>query len=57
MCKAIEVMRNKAIAEEKATIALNLLLRGKDSIDEIADLTGLRPEDVQELEASVNANA
>lgn len=57
MCKAIEEMRKKAITEEKAAIALNLLLRGKDSIDEIADLTGLSLEYVQELAASVNANA
>lgn len=57
MCKAIEEMRNKAVTEEKAAIALNLLSRGKDSIDEIADITGLSLEYVQELATSVNANA
>lgn len=57
MCKAIEDMRKEAEERKAVKIALNLLARGKDSLDEIADLTGLSIEDVQELAASVNKPA
>lgn len=53
MCKAIEDMKKEAAEEaEKITMinfVLKLLARGKDTLDEIADLTGLSLEDVQEL--------
>lgn len=57
MCRAMEEMRNEAAA--KATIlatekvkhemALKMLERGRDSIEEIAEMTGLPIEEVKEL--------
>jgi len=61
MCKAIEDMRKVAQAEkeyqDKVEFAVRLLTRGKDTFEEIADLTGLSIEDIQELAASVNKTA
>ena len=53
MCKLLEEMRNDAAAEgnyEKAvSTALKMLARGRDSMEEIAELTGLSLEEVQDL--------
>jgi len=53
MCKLLEEMRNEAAAEgnyEKAvSTALKMLARGRDSMEEIAELTGLSLEEVQDL--------
>lgn len=53
MCKLLEEMRNEAVAEgnyEKAvSTALKMLARGRDSMEEIAELTGLSLEEVQDL--------
>lgn len=53
MCKLLEEMRNEAIAEanhEKAvSTALKMLARGRDSIEEIAELNDLSLEEVKEL--------
>ena len=65
MCKLLEEMRNetavKAKAEGKAegrsegnhekavSTALKMLARGRDSIEEIAEMTDLPLEEVQEL--------
>ncbi len=61
MCKAIEDMRKIAQDEReyqvKANFAVRLLTRGKDTFEEIADLTGLSIEDIQELAESVNKTA
>ena len=53
MCRLLEEMRNeaaeKAKAEGKISTALNMLARGRDSIEEIAELTELPLEEVQKL--------
>lgn len=57
MCKLLEEMRNEAAAEAKAegnyekavSTALKMLARGRDSMEEIAELTGLSLEEVQDL--------
>ena len=61
MCKAIEEMRNQAQAEREyqtqIKIALNLISLGTVSIEDIAKVTNLSLEDVQELAASVSAKS
>lgn len=58
MCKLLEEMRNeaavKAKAEEKRNTALKMLARGY-SAEEIAEMTGLALEAVQELSEKKNA--
>ncbi len=65
MCKLLEEMRNEVAAEAKAegraegkaegkaenavSTALKMLARGRDSLEEIAELTGLSLEEVREL--------
>lgn len=53
MCRLLEEMRNetaeKAKAEERVSTALKMLARGRDSIEEIAEMTGLSLEEVQKL--------
>ena len=61
MCRLLEEMRNeaaakaaaeaaiKAKAEGKISTALNMLARGRDSIEEIAEMTELPLEEVQKL--------
>ena len=57
MCEAIEKIKNEAVLLEKYEFALNLLARGKDSLEEIAALTGLSLEDVEELAQQKPVNA
>ena len=61
MCKLLEEMRNEAAAEaaikakaegkaeERVNTALKMLARGRDSIEEIAEMTELPLEEVQKL--------
>lgn len=57
MCKLLEEMRNEVAAEatieatHKTTVnlALKLLARGRDSLEEIAEMTGLPLEEVRKL--------
>ncbi len=61
MCKLLEEMRNEAAVKAKAegrfegnhekavSTALKMLARGRDSIEEIAEMTDLPLEEVQEL--------
>lgn len=61
MCKLLEEMRNETAekakaegkaegkAEERVSTALKMLARGRDSIEEIAEMTGLSLEEVQKL--------
>ena len=65
MCRLLEEMRNKTAekakaegkaegraegkAEERVSTALKMLARGRDSIEEIAEMTGLSLEEVQKL--------
>ena len=49
MCKAIEDMRNEAANMEKYQFAINLLNRGKDTFEEISELTGLTLAEVQQI--------
>lgn len=61
MCKLLEEMRNEAAAKGKAegkaegnhekavSMAMKMLARGRDSIEEIAEMTGLPLEEVRDL--------
>ena len=61
MCRLLEEMRNEAAEKAKAegraegnhekavNTALKMLLRGRDSIEEIAEITGLSLEEVRKL--------
>lgn len=61
MCRLLEEMRNETAekakaegraegkAEERVNTALKMLARGRDSIEEIAEMTGLSLEEVQKL--------
>ena len=59
ICKAMEDMRNEAAREAtehtKIEAAINMLRRGKDSIEEIADILALPVEKVAELAQSRTA--
>jgi predicted HTH domain antitoxin len=57
MCKAIEDMRNEATKINSIQIAINLIKRGKYSLEEIAEDSGLTLEEVQELATEVNTPA
>lgn len=46
MCKLMEDMRN----DEKIQFAVKLLKRGKDTLEEISELTGLTLEKVKEIQ-------
>ena len=50
MCKVMEDMRN----DEKVIIAIKLLKRGKESLEEIAEDSGLSLEDVKDLAAQLD---
>ena len=54
MCKAIEEMRNEAAKLNSYEIALKLLQRGKETIEEIAEDSGLTVEEVTELAAQIS---
>lgn len=65
MCRLLEEMRNETAekakaegkaegraegkAEERVSTALKMLARGRDSIEKIAEMTGLSLEEVQKL--------
>lgn len=61
MCKLLEEMRNEAAAKGKAegkaegnhekavSMAMKMLARGRDSMEEIAEMTGLPLEEVRDL--------
>lgn len=65
MCRLLEEMRNETAekakaegkaegraegkAEERVSTALKMLARGRNSIEEIAEMTGLSLEEVQKL--------
>ena len=49
MCKIMEDMRNETLHIGKREIARNLIKRGKDTSEEIAELTGLSVEEVESL--------
>lgn len=55
MCKAIEDMRNEAEKLKSYQIALNLLKRGKETFEEIAEDSGLTLEEVTELAAQISS--
>ncbi len=57
MCKLLEEMRKEVAVEAEAKgkaettkkLALKMLARGRNSIEEIAEMTGLPLEEVREL--------
>lgn len=50
MCRLLEEMREETAHEKAVETAMRMLERGKDTCEEIADLTGLPIAEVQELE-------
>lgn len=46
MCQMLEEMRNETALEKTKEFALRLIIRGKDSLEEIADITDLPLEEV-----------
>jgi predicted HTH domain antitoxin len=61
MCRAIDEIRDEAKNEgeviKSIQFAINLIKRGKYSLEEIAEDSGLTLEDVQELAAEINTPA
>lgn len=61
VCEAIEKIKNEAVEEavllEKYEIALSMLAKEKYSHEEIAEITGLSLEDVEELAQQKTVNA
>lgn len=61
MSEAIEKIKNEAVEEavllEKYEIALSMLAKEKYSHEEIAEITGLSLEDVEELAKQKPVNA
>ena len=55
MFKAIEDMRNEDEKLKSYQIALNLLKRGKETFEEIAEDSGLTLEEVTELAAQISS--
>ena len=63
MCRVIEEMRiqerqegrQEGMAEKAQEIAARMLRAGKYPTEEIADLSGLSPEEVEALRAELNA--
>lgn len=49
MCKVMEEMRNETAHETTVNLVMKLLARGRDSIEEISEMTGLPLEEVREL--------
>lgn len=49
MCKLLEEMRNEASHKTTVNLALKLLERGRDSLEEIAEMTGLPLDEVRKL--------
>lgn len=51
MCKIVEDMVNEATEKNSIQFAIKLIQRGKDSFEEISELTGLSVEEVKKLAA------
>lgn len=49
MCKVLEDMLNEVIERERIEITNRLIVQGKMTLDEIAEISRLTPEKVQEL--------
>ena len=49
MCRVMEEMRDDAIHDRNVEMAEKLIKRGRDSLEEIAELTELTMEEVEEL--------
>lgn len=49
MCKAMEEMRKEAVHKNTVELALKMLARGRDSLEEIAEMTGLPLDEVRKL--------
>lgn len=57
MCKLMEDRLKENRLMERVQIALKLLSRGKDSLEEIADITGLSLKDIKDMSERGNAPA
>lgn len=50
MCRMLEEMRNETALEITKEFALRLIIRGKDTLEEIAEITNLSLEEINHLE-------
>ena len=50
MCRMLEEMRNETALETTKKFALRLIIRGKDTLEEIAEITNLSLEEINHLE-------
>lgn len=50
MCRMLEEMRNETALEMTKEFALRLIIRGKDTLEEIAEITNLSIEEINHLE-------
>ncbi len=50
MCRMLEEMRNETALETTKEFALRLIIRGKDTPEEIAEITNLPLEEINHLE-------
>ena len=57
MCKIMEEMREDAENRKAIQIALNMIIKGKLSLDDIAEYSGLTLEKVKELASQISVTA
>jgi predicted HTH domain antitoxin len=55
MCKVLEDMRNEAAEQRSIVMVIKMLKNGKLSIEEIAEISGLTIEKVNELASEKGA--
>lgn len=53
MCKAVREMNEKAAENKAVEMAKKLIKRGKDTVEEISDLTGLPLDKVRKIAQEV----
>ena len=52
MCRMLEEMRNETALETTKEFALRLIIRGKDTLEEIAEITNLPLEEINHIKAT-----
>lgn len=55
MCRAMEDMRNQAALERIKAVVCRMLVAGKYSLEEIADMTELSLNEVKKMQAGQSA--
>lgn len=54
MCRAMEDMRNQTLKEGMTEVALRMLTAGKYALEEVVTISGLSPDEVRLLKATIN---